>query len=60
MNTFNSKVNIIIKREERDLNICDSYLEIDFDVTTKGLGRFAEDIIFRLFNFDLLGFFVSV
>ena len=48
LNTVNTNINIILKREENNLNIHDSYLEIEFVVTDNSGGAFANNVNIRL------------
>ena len=43
MNTVNTNINIILNKEENQLNIHDSYLEIEFVVSNNAGGVFAND-----------------
>ena len=59
MNTINTNINIILKREENHLNLRDSYLEIEFVVPDDG-GVFANDANIRLVNYGMMALFSSV
>ena len=43
MNTVNTNINIILNREENNLNLNDSYLEIEFVVSDNACGVFANN-----------------
>ena len=60
MNTVNTNINIILKREENHLNLHDSYLEIEFVVSDNGGGVFANDAIIRLVNYGMMALFSSI
>ena len=60
MNTVNTNINIILNREENNLNIHDSYLEIEFVVSDNAGGVFANDANIRLVNCGILASFSSV
>ena len=50
MNTINTIINIILKREENHLDLHDSYLEIEFVVSDDAGGVFANNANIRLVN----------
>ena len=50
MNTVNTNINIMLNRQENHLNIHDSNLEIEFVVSDKTAGVFANNAIIRLVN----------
>ena len=60
MNTVNTNINIILNKEENHLNIHDSYLEIEFVVSDKAGGVFANDANIRLVNYFMMALFSSV
>ena len=60
MNTINTDINIILKREENHLNLRDSYLEIEFVVSDDAGGVFANDCNIRLVNYGMMALFSSV
>ena len=60
MNTVNTKINIILNREENHLNLCDSYLEIEFVVSDDAGGVFANDANIRLVNYGMMALFSSI
>ena len=47
MNTVNTNINITLNREENDLNIHASYLEIEFVVSDNAGGVFANNFNIR-------------
>ena len=57
MNIINTNINIIHNRQENHLNIRDSYLEIEFDVSNNAGGVFANNAIV---NFGVGALFGSV
>ena len=60
MNTVNTNINIILKREENHLNLRDSYLEIQFVVSNDAGGVFANDANIRLVNYGMMALFSSI
>ena len=60
MNTVNTNINIILNREENNLNIHDSYQEIEFVVSNNARGVFANDANIRLVSYGLMALFSSV
>ena len=60
MNTVNTKINIILNREENHLNLCDSYLEIEFVVSDDTGNVFANNANIRLVNYGMMSLFSSV
>ena len=60
MNTINTNINIILNSEENNLKIHDSYLEIEFVVSDKAGGVFANDANIRLVNYNMMALFSSV
>ena len=60
MNTINTNINIILKREEHDLSLHDSYLEIEFVVSDDAGGVFANDATIRLVNYGMMALFSSI
>ena len=60
MNTINTNINIILKREDNYLNLHDSYLEIEFVVSDDAAGVFANDANIRLNNYGMMAMFSSI
>ena len=60
MNTVNTNNNIILNREEKHLNLRDSYLEIEFVVSDDAGAVFANDANIRLVNYGTMALFSSV
>ena len=60
MNTVNTIININLNREENHLNLCDSYLEIEFVVSDDTGGVFANNANIRLVNYGMMALFSSV
>ena len=60
MNTANTNINVILKREENHLNMHNSYLEIEFVVSDISVGVFANDANIALVNYGMMAFFTSV
>ena len=60
MNTVNTNIDIILKREENHLNLRDSYLEIEFVVSDDAGGVFANNANIRLINYVMMALFSSV
>ena len=60
MNTVNTNINIILNREENNLNIPDPYLEIEFVVSNNAGGVFANDANIRLVNYGMMALFSSI
>ena len=60
MNTTNTNINIILNREENQLNLRDSYLEIEFVVSDDAGGVFANTANIRLGNYGRVALFSSV
>ena len=60
MNMVNTDNKIILNREENNLNIHDSYLEIEFVVSDKAGGVFANISNIRLANYNMMALFSSV
>ena len=60
MNTVNININIILNREENHLNLRDSYLEIEFDVSDDAGGVFSNDANIRLVNYGLMALCSSI
>ena len=59
MNTINTNINIILNREENNLNLHDSYLEIEFVVSDDAGGVFANNANIRLVNYGMMALFSS-
>ena len=59
MNTVNTNINIILKREENHLNIHDSYLDIEFVVLDNTGAVFANYANIRLVNYGTMALFSS-
>ena len=60
MNTVNTKINIILNREENHLKLGDSYLETEFVVSDDAGGVFANDANIRLVIYGMMALFSSV
>ena len=60
MNEINTKINIILNREENHLNLHDSYLEMEFVESDDAGGKFAVDANIRLVNYGMMGLFSSI
>ena len=60
MNTVNTNINIILNREENQLNLHDSYLEIEFVVSDDAGGVFANNANIRLVNYGMIALFSSL
>ena len=60
MNTVITKISIILNREENNLNIHDSYLEIEFFESDNASGVFANNANIRLVNYGRMALFGSV
>ena len=60
MNTINTNINIILNREENNLNLRDSLLEIEFVVSDDAGGVFGNDANIRLVNYGMMTLFSSV
>ena len=60
MNTVNTNINIILKREENHLNLHDWYLEIEFVVSDDAGGVSANNANFRLVNYGMMALFSLV
>ena len=60
MNTINTNINIILNREENQLNLRDSYLEIEFVVSDDAVCVFANDANIRLVNYGIMALFSSI
>ena len=60
MNTINTNINIILNREENHLNLHDSYLEIEFNVSDDAGGVFANDANKRLVKYGMMALFSSI
>ena len=60
MNKVNLNINIILNREENQLNLGDSYLEIEFVVSDDAGDVFANNANIRLVNYGMMAFFSSV
>ena len=60
MNTVNTKINILLNREENHLNLHDSYLEKEFVVLDDAGGVFANDANIRLVNYGMMTLFSSI
>ena len=60
MNTVNTKINIILNREENHLNIQGSYLEIEFVVSDNAGDVFPKNANIRLVNYGMMALFSSV
>ena len=56
MNTVNTIINIILNSEENNLNIHDSYLEIEFAVSENAVGVFAINVNIRLVDYGTIIF----
>ena len=59
-NTINTNINIILNREEKHLNLHDSYLEIEFVVSDDAGVVFANNTNIRLVNYGMMALFSSV
>ena len=59
-NTVNTNINIILNREESQLNLRGSYLEIEFVVSDDAVGVFANDANIRLVNYGMMALFSSI
>ena len=60
MNTVNTNINIILNREENQLNLHESYLEIEFVVSDDAGGVFGNNANIRLVNYGMMALFSSV
>ena len=60
MNTVNTNIDIILNREENQLNLHDSYLEIEFVVSDAAGGVFANNANIRLVYYGMTALFSSV
>ena len=60
MNTVNTYINFILHREENQLNIGDSYLEIVFVVSDDAGGVFIDNVNIRLVIYGMMALFSSV
>ena len=60
MNTVNTNIIIILNREEKHLNLRDSYLEIEFVILDDAGGVFANNANIRLVNYGMIALFSSV
>ena len=60
MNTVNNNINIILNKEEKHLNLRDSYLEIEFVVLDDAGGVFTNNANIRLVNYGMMALFSSV
>ena len=60
MITVSSNININLNRVENQLNLRDSYLEIEFVVSDNVGGVFANDANIRLVNYGMLALYSSV
>ena len=60
MNRVNTNINIIHNSEENNLNIHDSYLEIEFVVSDNAGGGFTINANIRLYNYGMMALFSSV
>ena len=60
MNTVSTNIVIILNREENQLNLRDSYLEIEFVVSDDAGGVFAENSNIRLVIYGMMALFSSV
>ena len=60
MNTVNTKINIILNREENYLNVHDSYQEIEFVVLDNAGGVLAKNANIILVNYGMMALFRSV
>ena len=60
MNTVNTNIKIVLKREENPLNIYDSYLQIEVFVSDDAGGVFANDFNIRLVNYGMMALFSSI
>ena len=60
MNTVNTNTNINLNEEENHLKIHDSYLEIEFVVSDKAGGVFANNANIRLVNFGMMALCGSI
>ena len=60
MITVNTNINIILNREENHLNIRDSYLEIEFVLSSIAGGVFANDANIRLVNYGMMADLVQL
>ena len=60
MNTVNTNNKIVRNREEKHLNVNDSFLEVEFIESDNAGGVFANDANIGLFNFGIKALFSSV
>ena len=60
MNTVNTNINVILNREDNQLNLRDSYLEIEFVVSDDAGAVFANDANIRLVNYGMMALFSSI
>ena len=60
MNTVNTNIIIILNREENQLNLRDSYLEIEFVVSDDAGGVFAKNSNIRSVIYGMMALFSSV
>ena len=60
MNTVNTNNNFILNREKNQLNLIDSYLEIDFVVSDNAGGVLANDAFIRFVFYGIMALFSSV
>ena len=60
MNTVNTNNNFILKREENHLNIPNSYLKIDFVVSSNAGGVFGKNANIRLVNYGVMAYLVQL
>ena len=60
MNTVNNSINILISGEENNLNLHESYLEIEFMVVYNAGGIMADGDNVRLINYDVVVLYSSI
>ena len=60
MNTVNNNFNFLNSREENRLNIPESYLDIEFNVSDNGSGIITNDTNVRLVNYGVMALFISI
>ena len=60
MNTFNNKIYVLISREENHLNIRESCLEVEFNVSDNAGEVITNDANVRLVNNGVISLFRSI
>ena len=60
MSTVNTKISIILKKEENHLNLRNSYLEVEFVVSVNAGGVFGNNANIRVVNYGMMALFSSV